>query len=199
MGDNRAMQTIGWEEAAEIFNGFCVFVDNPEMRWFKKVWEGFIEEGKASYRNDVEMHWVLARIVRLGLVFNEFVELAWDEPCDVAGLLPVALSYEKRLNFVTLVSMVDSRWAPPDPDPSDRFWYIGELAHECRRDVYDTLVKIFGDPTRLFLSLWFSTDQAVEVGEYSEKQYDAVINQDTSLAKEMALGFVLMGLDDIAN
>ncbi len=40
---------VEWEEVADILSQFCLFVDEPEMRWFKKAWQGFMDVGRRLF------------------------------------------------------------------------------------------------------------------------------------------------------
>jgi len=188
-------QTIEWDEAADIFERFCVFVGQPEMRWFKKAWLGFIDAGKANYSNDIEKHWALARIVTLGVMFNEFCEKAWEEVCDAESLISELQWDEDRFNLVRLGSMVESGYLSDDSDQSSSFLEaVDNLVYRCRIDVYETLVKVFGDPSTLFVSLWLSCDEEVEIGQYSDELFDSVLNQDLTCDKMCAFDYVNNGM-----
>jgi hypothetical protein len=187
--------TIDWDEAAEIFGQFCIFVGQPEMRWFKKAWQGFIDAGKASYDDDVQMHWVLARIVTLGIVFNEFCEKAWEEGGDPESLICELQSNENRFNLVRLGNIVEPDVLSADADQADSFCEaMSNLVYRCRTEVYETLLNVFGNPSTLFVSLWLSSDEEVEVGKYTDELFNSTVNHDLTGQKMCAFDYVCNGM-----
>jgi hypothetical protein len=186
---------IGWEEASDIFAEFCLFVHEPEMRWFKKAWQGFVDAGKASYENDVQKHWVLARVVTLGVMFTEFAKKAWDENSDTESNLLELHGNEGTFNSVRLGSMADKDYLSEDGDESALFVEaMDNLVYRCRRDVFDTLVKVFGHPTTVFVSLWLCLDKDVEVGHYSDELFESTVNHDMTPEKLDAFDYVMNGM-----
>ena len=193
------LQCLDWEETSDIFENFCVFAGQPEIRWFKKAWQGFVDAGKANYSNDIEKHWVLARIVTLGVMFNEFCEKAWEVGGDVDSLMSELQWDEERFNLVRLGTMVEPDCVSDDSEQSDAFLTaMSNLVYRCRRDVYETLLKIFGDPSTLFVSLWLCSDEEVEIGRYSDELFESVVNEDLTDGKMCAFAYVnngMFGLD----
>ena len=188
-------EIIEWDEATDVFEVFCVFASSPEMRWFKRAWKGFIDAGKASYNNEVERHWVLARIITLGIMFKEFCDKAWDEKFDVESLICELLWDEDRFNTIILGNMVESDSISDDASQSDSFVEaICDLVYRCRIDVYNTLRKVFQDETTLFVSLWLSPYENIDVGDYSDELFDSIVNQDTSVGKMAAYDYVSNGM-----
>jgi hypothetical protein len=187
--------TIGWEEASDIFTQFCRFVDEPEMRWFKKAWQGFVDAGKTSYENDVQKQWVLARAVTLGVMFAEFAEKAWGENSDTESDLLELSGYRDTFNLVRLGNMADKDFLSDDGDESDLFVEaMDNLVYRCRREVYDMLVKVFGHPTTVFVSLWLCLDGDVEVGYYSDELFESTVNHDMTPQKLDAFDYVINGM-----
>jgi hypothetical protein len=184
---------IEWKEARDIFEVFTIFVNEPELRWFEKVWKGFIDMGLASYGNDTERHWVLARIITIGIMFDEFCFKAWEEHTDTDSLI-LELQDEEFFNHIRLGSMVDREYLSEDEDEPDLFVKaIDYLVHECRIKVFDALCKIFGGVSILFVSLWLSMDESIEIGSYSDEQLDSVLN-DSTVDKMCAFVYVNNGM-----
>ncbi len=187
--------TVEWEEVSDIFRQFCLFVDEPEMRWFRKAWQGFVQAGKASYENDVEKHWVLARAVALGMMFIEFADRAWEEHRDVEPILLELTAYEDTFNLVRLGSMADRDCLSDEGDESELFVEaLGNLVSRCRHEVYDTLVTVFGNPATLFVSLWLSSNPGIKVGDYSDEVFEDVVGHDLTPQKLDAYDFVANGM-----
>ena len=117
-------EIISWETAKEMFEEFTVFVNNPEMRWFEKAWKGFIVNGLSFYSDEKEKYWILARIITLGIMYNEFCEKAWDEKCDQDTLiLEFFYENEDMFNLVILGNMIDKKYLSEESDieKSDSF------------------------------------------------------------------------------
>ncbi len=186
---------IDWEEVSDIFRQFCLFVDEPEMRWFRKAWRGFVQAGKASYENDVEKHWVLARAVALGVMFIEFADRAWEEHRDAEPILLELTAYEDTFNLVRLGSMADGDCLSDEGDESELFVEaLGNLVSRCRHEVYDTLVEVFANSVILFVSLWLSPDPEMQVGNYSDEVLEDVVGNDLTPQKVDAYDFVANGM-----
>jgi len=189
------LPTIEWEEVSDIFRQFCLFVDEPEMRWFRKAWQGFVQAGKASYENDVEKHWVLARAVALGVMFIEFADRAWEEHRDAEPILLELTAYEDTFNLVRLGSMADGDCLSDEGDESELFVEaLGNLVSRCRHEVYDTLVEVFDNSVILFVSLWLSPDPEIQVGNYSDEGLEDVVGNDLTPQKVDAYDFVANGM-----
>ena len=187
--------TIEWEEVSDIFRQFCLFVSEPEMRWFRKAWHGFIQAGKASYENDVERHWALARAVTIGVMFVEFAGRAWEEHHDVEPILFELTAYEDTFNLIRLGNMADMDCLSDEGDESELFVEaLANLVYRCRREVYDTLLTVFGNPVTLFISLWLSPDANAKVSDYSDDVFEDVVNHDRTLQKLGAYEFVANGM-----
>lgn len=186
---------IEWKGISHIFTQFSLFVDHPEMRWFKKAWQGFMDAGKAAYESDVQKHWVLARAVTLGVMFTEFAEKAWDETSDTESNLSELRWQEGTFNLVRLGSMADKDLLSEGADEIDLFVEaMSDLVYRCRLEVYDTLVKVFGHPTTLFVSLWLCLDEEVEVGCYSDELFESTVNCDVTPQKLDAFDYVMNGM-----
>lgn len=190
-----SLPTIEWEEVADLFRQFCLFVDEPEMRWFKKAWQDFVQAGKASYENEVERHWVLARAVALGVMFIEFADRAVEEHHDAQSILIELTAYEDTFNLVRLGSMADKDCLSDEGDESELFVEaLGNLVNRCRCEVYDALVTVFGNPMTLFVSLWLSSDPEIKVGDYSDEVFEDVVNHDLTPQKQNAYDFFADGM-----
>jgi hypothetical protein len=191
MEETNKQNQISWDMAEDIFEVFEVY--GQEIRWFEKVWKDFIKIGLASYRNDIEKHWVLARIVTLGVMFDEFCRKAFEEYTDTDSLIGELESCD-LFNPVRLGSMVDKEWLG-ESDESDLFVNaVNYLVSECRTQVFDALRKIFGNESVLFVSLWLSIDENVKVGKYSDEQYDEILNDDLTGNKMDAFEYVNNGM-----
>ena len=184
---------IEWEEARDIFEVFTVFVGEPELRWFEKAWKGFIDMGLASYGDDTERLWVLARIITIGIMFKEFCYKAWEEHTDIDSLI-LELESEDYFNLVRLGNMVEKDWLSEDANQSDLYVQAIEyLVYKSRIKVFDVLCKIFDGVSILFVSLWLSPDESIEIGNYSDEQLDSVLN-DCTVDKMCAFDYVNDGM-----
>lgn len=187
-------EIIEWEQASDIFRCFTLLVDESELRWFKYVWKGFIKNGLASYVNDIERHWVLARIVTVGIMFNEFCELAWEEKCDADSLVLELRDFDDLFNPVLLGNMVEKNYLSEDGQESELFIEaVKYLVYKSRGQVFDALCKIFDHPTSLFVSLWLSPEVEIAVGKYSDELLDNTLNQDVTVNKCQAHDYVVNG------
>lgn len=157
-----------WDKVSSIFREFCVWSDEPEMRWFEEVWKGFAAFGETSYANDVEEQWVLVRAVTVGVMFIEFSRIAWEEEKDVEFIL-FELADKDAFNPILIRNLAGSS-ALQDEENDERLFVeaMKDVIEQCRARVYKSLVKVFGNPNELFASLWLSKYFDVEVGDYSQ-------------------------------
>jgi hypothetical protein len=190
-------KTYTWEEASSLFEYFCILMANPEMRWFEKVWKGFISDGKASYFNDIEKHWVIARIVTIGTMYLEFGYKAWNESFDFESIVTELKHEEGFFDLVRLGNMADPKMLS-EFDDSDLFVEaLTDLVDKCRGEVYEQLCKIFGGVSGLFVSLWLCPNDEIKVGEYEENLLDEVLNDNFEANKMMAFEYVNNGMFSI--
>jgi len=158
-----------WDEVSWIFQKFCVWSDEPEMRWFEEVWKGFAAFGETSHANDVEEHWVLVRALAVGVMFIEFSSIAWEEEKDVEFIL-FDLEDSKDIFRPIRIGNLARSSALPDQGSEERL-FVGamkDLIEQCRAEVYKSLVKVFGNPDELVASLWLSKESDVKVGDHSQ-------------------------------
>lgn len=190
-------QIIDGEQAEELFGRFTIFTDAPEMRWFKKAWKGFIKNGSASYTDEFEKQWVLARVITIGIMFNEFCEKAWEVGGDRDTLLSELFWQEKReFNLVILGNIVERDWFSDVAELTEQESFVEALEYliyKSRIVVYDNLCKVFNNVSELFVSLWLCPDAKIKVGDYSEELLDSVLNDGGDNNKMAAFDYVMNG------
>lgn len=191
-------QIFDWEQAKDIFEKFTVFMDEPEMRWFEKVWKSFIKNGLASYANEIDKYWVLARITTIGIMFNEFCNKAWDERFDEDTLLmELFWELEGKINRVILGNMVEPNWLSKDAVLTEQDSFIDAmscLVYKSRVDVFNALCKVFGGSSELFVSLWLSPEANIEVSHYPDDLLDSVLNVNLTGNKMKTFDYVNNGM-----
>lgn len=194
------MDEISWEEAEEMFELFTVWHCKPEMRWFEYVWRKFAQLGLTNYADQNERQLVLVRLVTLGIMYQEFCQKAFDEICDDDSMYGEVYHWEDGFDPIRLGTMVDREYIGPDSDKWESFnEAIAYLVYKNRLSVYDHLVKAFGDPTELLVSLWLSMDEDVPIGQYPEDLYDCVVNCEVTGNKLDAFQYVESGMISLGN
>lgn len=150
------MKTVSWEEIKPIIDNFCIWVDQPEISWFRKAWTSLEAEGLTNYTTDVERHRVLIRGIALGVMYGGYCDLEWDEYSDSSSCIS-ELFWSKAISHVRIGAMATDVVDPNVFDAQSLF--IEALLHlvsEVRLGVYDALVKGFGDTVLLYAGLWAS-------------------------------------------
>jgi len=144
---------ITWEEIKPIIANFYVWADQPEIGWFQKAWKSLDAAGLTNYTTDVDRHWVVVRGIALGIMYDDYCDLEWDEYSDPSSCIS-ELFWDETINHVRIGAMAA---AAVDPDTSDVqslfVEAILDLVSEVRLNVYDALVKGFGDVTLLYAGL----------------------------------------------
>jgi hypothetical protein len=142
--------TITWAEIKPIIERFCVWTDQPEIGWFQKAWKSLDAAGLTHYTNDVERHWVLVRGIALGIMYDDYCDLEWDEYSDPASCIG-ELFWDETISHVRIGAMAAGAVDPEDSDAHSVFVEaVLDLVGEVRLGVYDALVKGFGDSALLY-------------------------------------------------
>jgi len=153
------MKTITWDEIKPIIENFCVWVDQPEIEWFKKAWKSLDAAGLTDYTTDVDRHWVLVRGIALGIMYDDYCDLEWDEYSDPPSCIS-ELYGDELINHVRIGAMATDAVDPNEFDAHSLFeTAILDLVGEVRLGVYDALVKGFGDVALLYAGLWVSRSE----------------------------------------
>ena len=190
-------EQLDWDEVSDIFANFCIWSSRAEMRWFKRAWERFAETGSTSYSNDADRHWVLTKAVTLGIMFNRFAQIAWEEEHDVEPILYDLQDHKNTFSMIRIGNMAAreslSDWGE---DPELFVQAMQDLIRQCRPEVYRNLVRVFGNPKELFASLWLSNDSAIEIGDYSKVH--ALLHEDRDVEPGLfaAYDYVNNGMND---
>ncbi len=142
---------VEWKDVAEVAGDiFNVFVGQPELRWAEMAWQRLQEAGLTRFRNELENHIVLCRLLMLGGIYREFCEMAWDESADT--------SYSEMAEGLELDEYIVGRLYErlPDRDKDDEVEACDalELVVESQRyAVVSALCKGFGGDNGLYESL----------------------------------------------
>lgn len=138
---------ITWDEIKPIIANFCVWVDQPEMGWFRKAWKSLGAAGLTNYTTDVDRHWVLVRGIALGIMYDDYCDLEWDECTDPPSCISELL-WNESINHIRIGAMAADAVDPDDFDAHSLFeTAILDLVGQVRLGVYDALVKGFGHVT----------------------------------------------------
>lgn len=150
------MKTITWDEIKPIIENFCVWADQPEIGWFQKAWKSLDAAGLTNYTTDVDRHWVLVRGIALGIMYDDYCDLEWDEYSDPSSCIS-ELFGDETISHVQIGAMAADTVDPDDSDPQSLFEAaILDLVGEVRSAVYDALVKGFGNTASLYVGLYAS-------------------------------------------
>ncbi len=189
--------TMAWEQAKSILEFYVIFVGKAEMAWFRRAWTSLENAGLTHYTNEIDRHWVIARAITIGVIYNEFGRLAWEMSFDFESLSVVL--YEKREDLGISPSMIEEiAGAVCDPDETEPEAIFNEsifqLVSKCRKPVNEVLVNDFGDDHELFLSLWLSPNpdkKYTKAGKVPMK----VIKE--AYKKQSAYEYITMGMPGI--
>lgn len=80
----QAAQRVEWEEVARLADdAFDVWSGQPELLWAKQAWKVLAKAGLTAYRNKVEHHPVLFRLLALSGIYSDFCDVAFDETSEI--------------------------------------------------------------------------------------------------------------------
>ena len=185
---------IKWEKIKPVINNFTVWHGCPEIAWFQKAWNGIQKAGLADYTNEEERHWVIIRGITLGLMYNEFCQLAWDEYTDDESLI-AELQWKHSLSLFRLGNMVDKNFKVTEADDSQLFFHaISELEGTRRLEVYDAICAEFENSAMLFVGLWISREEGNNQNMIKSLAEEILEDTDTDPNKIEAFGYVISGM-----
>lgn len=160
------------KESLDLLLGFCVWAHHPEMRWFRKACEGLGDSGLLDYDDEIQKRRVEARLVALGLMYNDFCYEAWGETYDWGALL-------------------DAMELPGFSDTEA----LKTAAEKLRPEVHRSLVRKFGDEETLLASLLASKNPDVALDDLPalrDQMRDELADEELMSARM----FVLNGMPD---
>jgi hypothetical protein len=135
---------------------------NPELQWAELGWQKLQEAGLTGFRNELENHIVLCRLLVLGGIYQDFCQMAWDEPahnpyCQMAEGLEL-----DEFILGRLYERLPEKDKDDEVEPSD----VLELVVESQRyAVVSALRKGFGGDNGLYEALRNSANSRDEEEE----------------------------------
>lgn len=198
---------IDWEFVEPWFQTFTVTVNRLEMRWYRRAWQLLEDAGMTAFHDEIEKQWVLLRAVTIGLMYLGFWRAAWDEPFDADAAVFYCPCFsgeawgaeESADEFFCLDPLRLGNLLPPGFMPTECESYqlltcaILTLVQECRQPVFDALVNGFRGESRLFFSLWFSSDVEIDLDDL-EIPGESMLNEVTD-EKLAGFAYVTEGMD----
>lgn len=74
---------LQWDDISNFAEDkFNVWSNDAGQLWAKKAWNILEKEGLTEYKNEIERHIVIIRLLTLATMYNEFCYLVWDEYFD---------------------------------------------------------------------------------------------------------------------
>lgn len=153
-------QVITWADISSwAYNMFNVWVSDGQHRWAEYAWNFMVKAGLADYKNEIERHIVMLRLITLGIMYREFCEVAFDEHFDIDSLVYEDWLDNEDFCRIRIWQLVGREFLANEPieDEDDMMNYaIIRLTDELRDNVYRALRKGFGDDLRLFISMYLT-------------------------------------------
>lgn len=145
----------------------------PELIWAKKAWRGIINEGLASYKNEIEKHLVLIRLLTLATIYKEFYSITLDESFDLESeyydwVEHIEISSFRMGQIVGNDFEIDLE--DYDNELLDRA--IIHLINESKYEVFVAIIKEFGNEEKLFHWLWITVGHTYLENPYENKNDD---------------------------
>lgn len=176
------MKTMEWDEIEPIIRKFYVWQNQPEKPWFQKAWKSLHEAGLDTYDTDIDRHWVIIRGAALGVMYNDYCDLEWDEYSDPSGCVS-ELFWEETINHLRIGAMATD-WIDPNGDDAHSLFTdaVLGLVAEVRLPIYNALLASFGDTVLLYAGLWGSRSEGTDQDNL-ETLADSLFDQSGFLIK----------------
>jgi hypothetical protein len=160
------MKRITWidihECAEQLFN---VWVEQPELRWAQKSWTALEANGLTSYESEIEKCKVYIRLLVLADLYRQFCHTAYDETYDDHDLYYLCdefLSKFKLSPFYVGQLVGEPFYDDTEDEEPDDAQLLNSGVRHCvtllRKETLAALVKYFGSPEGLFVSLRLSKE-----------------------------------------
>jgi hypothetical protein len=185
---------LEWEDvstAAESMFRVWVSETGKELDWANSAWIALGRAGLTSYNGAVQQTIVLLRFMTLGVIFREFCELAREEPHDI-DVTDWAESLE--ISPVRVGQALGPHYLEDSDDPIKLDTALMALIDQCRPEVFEVLVKAFGNKSSLFLSLWRASEGGTI--DEAEENGDSVLNEATA-EKMRAFEWITEGMPSL--
>ena len=166
MASNSRIEWQNVSSAAENIFQVWTYERGKELDWANSAWIALERAGLTAFNGGMERTFALIRLMTLGLIFREFCELAWGEPCD-----PDITDWANSLEIcpVRVGQALGPKYLQASDDPIEFEGALLALIEYVRPGIGETLLKGFGNESALFLSLW----RASEGGAIDEDEEDA--------------------------
>ncbi len=165
---------VEWEDisaAAESIFRVWASETGKELDWANSAWIALGRAGLTSSKGAIEHTIVLLRLVTLGVIFREFCELSREEPFDT-DITDWADSLE--INPVRVGQALGPHCLEDSDDQIGLESALLALIDRYRPEVFEVLVKAFGNESCLFLSLWRASEGGAI--DEPEEEADSVLN-----------------------
>ena len=201
-------RVLAWPDITDwAYNMFNVWIGDGQHLWAEYAWNLIINAGLADYRNEIERHVVMLRLITLGIMYREFCEVAFDEYFDIDSLVYDWLDNEDfcQIRIWQLVGREFLADETIEDVDSITNYAILCLTDDLRDDIYKVLRKGFGDDIRLFISMYLTSQYSDDGSEFDYSQMKeqewAEIEQEWDFesltlwdSEGRALCWVLMGM-----
>ena len=183
--------TLDWGElatAAEDIFRVWRSQTRKELDWANTAWIALSRGGLTKYSDELEKTRVLVRFVALGAIFREFCELSRDEIFDTD---PSEWADSLEISPIRIGQGLGPDYQRNSEGFLDLESALSDLLDDSRSEIFDALVKAFGNESLLFSSLWRASDGS-EIEELEEE--DKVILNRIDPSKMRAFEWVTNGM-----
>ena len=187
-----------WEEVAPFaFNKFSIWANGGGRYWAEHAWNFIVKAGLADHKDEIERHIVLIRLMTLATMYLEFCDLVWDEYFEREDIVKEEWLEDGNLfNSIRIWQIVGTDFYRDEEIGSKEKTILltealNGLIDKYRKEVYEALVKGFGNDENLFFSMLLSQHMTDAEG-FDETTY----GNDCELSREEHLGlsWVYLGM-----
>lgn len=162
-------KTLFWGEFEKLacYSLFNVWAGEGQFLWAKQAWNAVVKAGLADYRDEIERHIVIIRLMTLATFYNEFRDLVWDEYFD-REIVSEWMQDEEFFHPIRIFQIIGPDFYKDENIAhyfkNDSEFIIGnyleiyvealnDLIDRHRDEVFNALISGFGDEVNLFMSL----------------------------------------------
>lgn len=184
------MTVLAWSDleefAAEVFD---IFTEHPEIAWARTSWQILIEKDLTTCFGPIDRTLVMCRFFAMGALFHGFWNFgAGEGSVDLSDWANSAGLSTFRVGE-TAGKFRDESFAYEDDDDmwveeDDAYLFeegLQELVEREYPKVVDALRDGYGNTSKLFVSLWLSSDKTYAgLRNWPREVFDDVVNHDLS-------------------
>ncbi len=158
-------KTLMWKDVSSfVHDKTNVWVSGGGQRWVKLAWDAVTKAELAGYRDEIERHIVLIRLMTLMMMYLEFCDLVWDESFEKEDIVREGWIEDGGIfDSIRIWQIIGTDFYRDEgiggADKTDLLTEaLIHLIDKHRKEVYEALERGWGGDDKLFVSMLASPD-----------------------------------------